>query len=362
MKKLNQRLINHVAVLLDGSGSMRGREKDLTSVVDGQIAWLANRSKELDQETRVSVYVFDTRVECVIFDLDVLRLPSIKDLYWVGGQTALRDATIKSQQDLEQTCQLYGDHAFLTFVLTDGAENASRASVFALKDLLARQPENWTVAVLVPNVRAKLDAQAFGFPTGNIEIWDTNSATGVAEMGAKVTGSMDNYMTSRASGTRGSKTLFAGSAQQVNAQTVAAAGLTPLDPDKFFLFPAVSDGTIPVVMSGRKTKKNPDGIACVEISAMVRSTGRPYVLGNAFYELVKSEKISGNKRVAVVERATSKVFLGKAARQLIGLGDHDARVRPMPADSSGHPPFKIFIESQSTNRHLPLGTQVLYLK
>jgi len=95
---------------------------------------------------------------------------------------------------------------------------------------------------------------------------------------------------------------------------------------------------------------------------MVRSTGRPYVLGNAFYELVKSEKVSGNKRIAVVERATSKVFLGKAARQLIGLGDHDARVRPMPRDSSGHPPFKIFVESQSTNRHLPLGTQVLYLK
>jgi hypothetical protein len=362
MNKLNQNLINHVALVLDGSGSMRGRERDLIAVVDGQIAWLAKRSQELDQETRVTVYVFDSQVECVIFDKDVLRLPSIEKLYWVRGQTALRDATIKSQEDLAQTCQLYGDHAFLTFVLTDGQENASRSSIFQLQNLLAGQPENWTVAVLVPNVRGKLDAAAFGFPTGNIEIWDTNSATGVAEAGEKVAVAMNTYMVNRTMGNRGSKTLFAGSAQQVNAQTVAAAGLSALDPDKFFLFPAVSDGTIPVVMSGRKTKKNPDGMACVEISAMVRSTGRPYELGKAYYELVKSEKISGNKGVAVVERATSKVYVGKAARQLIGLGDHDARVRPMPKDSSGHPPFKIFVQSQSTNRHLPLGTQVLYLK
>lgn len=359
---VKQNLINHVAFVLDGSGSMRSRQKDVISVFDGQVAWLARRSQEMDQETRVTVYVFDDVVECVIFDKDVLRLPSIKNLYHVRGMTALRDATIKSQQDLAKTYTEYGSHAFLTFVLTDGAENASRHTRYELSNLLARQPENWTVAALVPDERGKDAVEACGFFEGNIEIWDVNSATGIAEVGEKVQAATDTFMVARTTGVHGSKTLFAGSAQQVNTATVAASGLTALDPDKFFLFPAVSDGHIPIIMSGRKTKKNPDGIACVEISDMVRSTGRPYVLGNAYYELVKSEKVDGNKLIAVVEKATSKVYVGRAARTLIGLEDTARRIRPMPKDSSNAPPFKIFIQSQSTNRHLPLGTQVLLLK
>src|SRR3990172_1219055 len=142
MQKLGQNLITHVALVLDGSGSMRPQQENLITVVDGQIAWLAKRSEELDQDTRVTVYVFDDTVRCVIFDKDVLRLPSIKELYRLGGMTALRDATIRSQEDLAKTYQEYGDHAFLTFVLTDGAENASKSSAAQLQQLLKGQPEN----------------------------------------------------------------------------------------------------------------------------------------------------------------------------------------------------------------------------
>jgi hypothetical protein len=356
-------LINHVAFVLDGSGSMTGRARDVISVFDGQIAWLAKRSQEMDQETRVTVYVFDNKIECVIFDKDVLRLPSIKNLYWTRNSTALRDATIKSQEDLAKTFTEYGDHAFLTWVLTDGDENASHASAQRLRDLFARQGENWTTAALVPNSRGKVMAEDAGFPKGNIEIWDTNSATGVAEVGERIQTVTDTYMTSRAQGVRGSKTLFAGSAQQVNAATVQAAGLKPLDPDKFFLFPAVATNGMAVHIPKRSiTRANPNGIKHVEIKEMVESTGRTYLMGNGYYELVKSEKVSGNKGIAVVERATSKVYVGKEARMLIGLDDADRRIRPMPKDPSGHPPFKIFVQSQSTNRLLPVGSQVLLLK
>jgi hypothetical protein len=359
---IKQNLINHVAFVLDGSGSMRDRKQAVISVFDSQIAWLARRSKEMDQETRVTVYVFDSKIECVIFDKDVLRLPSIKDLYWVRGNTALRDATIKSQQDLAKTYAEYGDHAFLTFVLTDGQENASRASSYELRALLAGQADNWTLAALVPDLRAKLDVESCGFSKGNIEIWDVNSATGVAEVGERIQAVTDTYMDSRASGIRGTKTLFAGSSQQVNAQTVAASGLKALDPDKFFLIPVASDGTIEVKQAGKRPKSRPDGTPCVVISDFVRATGRPYEIGKGFYELVKSEKIDANKQVAVVERATSKVYVGREARKLIGLDDTAHRVRPMPKDSSGAPPYKIFVQSTSLNRLLPLHTQLLLLK
>lgn len=74
--------------------------RELVKVADAQIAYLAQRSKELDQETRITVYTFNNTVQCVVYDKDVLRLPSIAEFYQPRGMTALIDATLKSQDDL----------------------------------------------------------------------------------------------------------------------------------------------------------------------------------------------------------------------------------------------------------------------
>lgn len=359
--RINQSLINHVAFVLDGSGSMLSLKQAVIDVFDGQIKWLAKRSQEMDQETRVTVYVFDGKTECVIFDKDVLRLPSIKDLYWVRGSTALIKATMKSQEDLAQTCTLYGDHAFLTFVLTDGGETDNPNLRGDLSKMIADQGDNWTVAVLVPNMKGKILARDYGFPSGNIEVWDVNSATGVAEAGEVIQKATDTYFTGRTQGIRSTNTLFAGSAQQINAQTVAAAGLTALDPSEYVLVPVVPNEKAPLVYSGKATIARPQGLACVEIGKFVRSIRQHYNIGQGYYELTKPETVAGNKLIAVMEEATGKVYVGAAARKLIGLGDVKCRVKPMPVDSSGKPPFKIFIQSQSDNRHLPKGSMLLYM-
>jgi hypothetical protein len=69
----SQNYINHVALVLDASSSMSHLSRKVVDVADQQIAYLARRSRELDQETRVTVYVFADKVECVIYDKDVLR-------------------------------------------------------------------------------------------------------------------------------------------------------------------------------------------------------------------------------------------------------------------------------------------------
>ncbi|KJY20070.1 hypothetical protein VR46_44215, partial [Streptomyces sp. NRRL S-444] len=164
-----QNYINHVALVLDASSSMSQLSRKVVEVADQQIAYLARRSQELDQETRVTVYVFSDKAECVIYDKDVLRMPSLKQLYRVGGMTALLAATLKSQRELAQTAQLYGDHSFLTFVLTDGQENAShrcpdaptrdpRELVRAVATMIETQEDNWTLAVLVPDQMGKREA------------------------------------------------------------------------------------------------------------------------------------------------------------------------------------------------------------
>ena len=343
---MSQNYINHIALVLDASSSMHQHTDGLIKVADAQIAKLAQQSKDRDQETRVTVYSFADQVTCLIYDKDVLRLPSIASLYRAHGNTALINATITSIVDLETTPQKYGDHSFLIFVLTDGEENASqyayrfKETVYNGKQLqqkLSQLPDNWTVAALVPNVVAKRDAQAFGFPAGNIAVWDTTSQQGLEEAIEKISTATDSYMTMRTTGTRGSKTLFGG-ANQVNAASVAATGLPPLDRSTYKLHP------IPGIPE--KT----------EVQKYIQSLGLPFKLGTVFYQLSKPEKVQAGKTIAVREKKTDRVFMGPQVRGLLNLPDTEVRIHP-----DTNPAYDVFIQSNSTNRHLVPHTTLLIL-
>lgn len=144
-------IINHIVFVVDKSGSMASLRDVVVKVFDKQIKYLAERSRVLDQETRVTVYCFDDTPECIIFDKDVLRLPSLAGLYKTSGRTALIDATLLAIDDLSKTHVKYGDHSFLLYVLTDGEENSSSNSRHSIQTVINSLPDNWTVAVLVPN-------------------------------------------------------------------------------------------------------------------------------------------------------------------------------------------------------------------
>lgn len=340
--KGKQNIINHIALVLDMSGSMSGREKDLIEVVDKQIEHLAVRSIELNQETRATVYTFDysNSVECVFYDMDVLRMPSIKHHYKPRGMTALRDATWKALAELATEPQLYGDHAFLTCVFTDGLENASSVSEWELRKKINGLAENWTVAVLVPDAQCKRAAEKYGFPAENIAEWSMAGENGgMTEVGNTIRQATDVFMTNRSQGIRGSKNLFSTGAEAVNAQTVASLGLNPLAADQFAL--------VPVGPSSHDA----------EIRDFVQSinAGR-YKVGQAYYELTKPEKIQGQKFLAVVEKKTGRVFIGDKVRGLIGLPAHEVTVRP-----ETNKEYAIFVQSTSTNRKLKVGQKVLVL-
>jgi hypothetical protein len=349
---IDQGIINHVAFVLDRSGSMQGKEKQVVAVTDGLIKHLAKMSQELGQETRVSVYFFDHRVDCVVFDKDVLRLPSIADHYRVDGRTALLDATYKSIGDLERTAVMYGDHSFLIYVLTDGQENNSQTSPKSLSTVISQLGAQWTLACLVPDAIGKTYANNYGFPVGNIAIWDINSATGVEEVGAEIKASADNYMVMRSTGQTGTRTLFSTDAKAVNAATIAQAGLKPLANDAYDIVP------VPRPRRDRdQGVDNKDGHRVWEISDFVNRAGLNFVAGKVFYLLDKQEIITGDKKLAILEIATHKVFVGDGVRAMIGLADKNKRVAPdFNAD------YKIFVQSKSTNRHLHSGAKVLVLK
>lgn len=328
--------INHIVFVIDESGSMDNLREATVQVFDQRIAHLAKRSQENEQETRVSVYLFNTKARCIIYDKDVLRLPSLRSYYQPDGGTALRDATELALNDLAKTPELYGEHAFLLYAITDGEENSSRnISPAALKKKIAGLPAHWTLAALVPSASSVHDAKAAGFPAENIEVWSATKA-GIEELGRKMDVVHDNFMRGRTTGIRSVRGLFKLDVQNVTTKNVKQQ----LD--------ALKRGTFNVY----KVKPSHHG---TQIRDFVETlSGEKYRQGSAFYQLSKSEIIQATKVVALKENSSGRVFSGPAARSLLGLPDHEVRVEP-----AEHSQYTLFVQSTSVNRKLVKDTEVL---
>ncbi|WP_457032843.1 vWA domain-containing protein [Kitasatospora sp. P5_F3] len=353
--------VNHVSLVVDNSGSMRKHEAQLVRVVDEFVKGLQEESDRLGHETRVSLYAFDHEVKNLVWDMDVKHLPSLRGLYRVdNGATALIEAAVKSVEDLKNIWEGYGEHSFLQVVVTDGEENASGFSetgqmhirmgggkgtavlgtwLGRIQGAMDHLPDHWTSAILVPNSLAKRTAQEYGFPAGNIAIWDADSSKGVEEAIGTVKSAATSFLRGREQGVRGTRNLFA-MGQDLSTADVKAS-LDALDTGKYILVPVDEQA---------------------QIRDFVTRSGHAYKSGCAFYELSKREKIQGGKQLAVAEkdpatgRMTGRVFSGPAARRLLGLPDAEATVKP-----GDNPAYTVFVQSTSVNRKLVPGTKLLVM-
>lgn len=330
-----QRLINHVVLVLDASWSMNGKQAKLIKAADDQIKHLARRSEELSQETRVSIYHFgETTIECLIFDMDVMRLPSIKDLYKVLYEnTALIDAVCKSQDDLATTSQLYGDHAFLTFVLTDGEENRStKFNATQLRNRIAGADVNWSMGWLVPDERGVRYLENLGVLRDSVATWDVTGTAGLDVAVSAIKTATDNFMTARSTGVRGTKSVFSTGTAAVNKTTVKQA-LNPLDRKSYRIHPVPTDS---------------------RIDEFITNLGYSFHTGLGYYQLTKTETIQASKKIVVVDKSNGQAYSGDEARGLIGLPNKAVRVRP-----DHNPLYDIYVQSTSLNRKLLKNTKLL---
>ncbi|WP_081951862.1 vWA domain-containing protein [Kitasatospora phosalacinea] len=353
--------VNHVSLVVDKSGSMRRHEAQLVRVVDEFVKGLQEESDRLGHETRISLYAFDHEVHNLVWDMDVKHLPSLRGLYAVdNGATALIEAAVKSVDDLKHIWEGYGEHSFLQVVVTDGEENASGCSEHGLMHTRMKKaagtavlrgwmdriraamdelPEHWTSAILVPNSLAKRTAQEYGFPAGNIAVWDADSSGGVEEAIDTVKTAATTFLRGREKGVRGTKRLFA-MGQDLSAAEVKAE-LDALETDTYVLVPVDRQAAVREFVTG---------------------AGHPYRTGCSFYELSKREKIQGGKQIAVAEKdpatgaLTGRVFTGPAARGLLGLPAAETTVKP-----GDNPAYTVFVQSTSVNRKLVPGTRLLVM-
>lgn len=343
-------IINHIVLVLDASSSMIGTAAtQLVKVADNQIAYLAQRSKELDQETRVTVYQFGSdgesnyrnrsygrppsKVECLVYDKDVLRVPSIAQVYHAWGNTPLIDATVLALDDLAMTPEKYGEHSFLVYVLTDGKENDSKSDAWYLSRKISALPEHWTLAAFVPDQIGVHEAKRFGFPAQNIAVWDATTVAGVEEVGGTIRAATESFMQARSQGIRGTRNLFTLATPKLSE---VKKKLTPLHPGQYRLYNVGSEAA--------------------RIDEFIEAeTRRAYRRGEGYYQLVKRETIQPQKEVAIM--GSKGLFIGAAARELLGLPANDD-VRVSPGDNSE---YDVYVQSTSNNRKLVPGQKLLVL-
>jgi hypothetical protein len=301
----------------------------------------------------------------------------MKEYYSVRGNTALVDATLLALDDFDLITEKYGDHGFLMYVVTDGEENVSKGNgvrppfgrtPFAelqrqLSERIIGLKDNRTVVAFVPNDRGVRQVQSLGFPVGNIAVWDATSERGLEEAAETIRATAESYTTARSTGLRGTSTLLT-LGGQVDAKAVKQK-LKPLDPSEYDLVPITKVREKAFEKKTKPTKTYPEGRSqgwFVRIDDFVNHVDPPFRIGKGYYQLFsggarKSEKIQGNKQIAVMDKKTSQVYVGQQARSIVGLPAHDVTVK---ADTN--PDFEIFVRSTSDNRHLPVGTKLLLLK
>lgn len=343
----------HVTVVVDASYSIGSLSPTVVKVVDNLTEQLAEMAKGMEgEEIRITAYEFADTVSCIFYDRSVRDLPSIKKDYHLHGNTALIDATLLSINDQREIPQKYGDHAFITHVITDGQQNAGvERSPEALVEVLSTLRDNETVACHVPNANGVYMAKRLGFPAGNVAIWDATSKMGVEHVGQTVAGTTRTFIENRATtGIRSTTNLFSMNATSINDSTVKSA-LTPLSHDEYTLVPVTP---APASNNGKPW----------EIKQFVEHSGHKYIAGyTGYYQFVKtpkkpSEVVKPTKKVIVVDKSTHQAYGGQAARDLLGLpSDKEMRIR-----YDHNPKYDIYILSSSVNRHLVPGTMVLVKK
>jgi hypothetical protein len=340
-------IINHYVLVVDESSSMSRLSAVTIRVFDRLVAHLARRSKEKGQETRITVYLFSSfgTERCVIWDMDVLRVPSLAEIYHPNGMTALVRATMLAIADLRrEISQKYGDHSFLVFDLTDGQENnsasrlqgATAAQVAELRRAIESAPENETYACLVPDQQGVHEAKQHGFPAANISIWDPTSEAGLEEAGQLIEDISDAYMEGRAKGVRGYSASSGGGLfklRDFSSDDVQTA-LTPMAPGQYVFL--------------NVTERQ-------QIRDLVSSAAGSYQRGSAFYQFMKRETIQADKEIAV--EMEGRVYSGASARSLLGLPNYEVKVSP--DHKAG---CTIFVQSNSFNRTMIPGTRLLLLR
>jgi Mg-chelatase subunit ChlD len=206
-----KKLVNHVAIVLDESGSMDPMRKEAIDAFNDQIKTI--KAGDEKQETTVSLVKFNTEVpEPVFWELPVANVRKITTRdYRPNGMTALLDAIgltvdrLSALPDAEDS-----NTSFLVIIISDGEENNSKEFSHApIADRIEKleKTERWTFVFLGANQDMLKVAQEFKITMLNVAQFAA-SPSGMRDASASISKGLSRHMVRKARGMHASRDFF----------------------------------------------------------------------------------------------------------------------------------------------------------
>ncbi|MGC2198032.1 MAG: vWA domain-containing protein [Terriglobales bacterium] len=163
-----------VNVILDKSGSMASKSKD---VIKGFNAYVDGLAQEDKVEYLFSLTLFDTQVAYRDVAIPLSRVRKLDNKsYQPGGNTALNDAIGITVRKIDADRPIVDK--VVTVIMTDGEENSSREWTHdAVKSLISQKEAdgNWTFVFLGASPEAWDQGRSYGIPAANVAHYDVNN-------------------------------------------------------------------------------------------------------------------------------------------------------------------------------------------
>lgn len=336
-KRVKQKTI--VAFVLDQSSSMTHLRESAKKSFNDMLRTVQEGSEREGVDTLVTVISFADHAGVVTPPTPAAQVSPLS-YYPTGGNTALFDGFGLAADTVSGFFGADDDNtSVLIIAFTDGEENMSRkynahSTRNRIEELQATG--RYTVAFNVPPGYRDRFVRQFNIPTDNVREWEA-TVRGIDEGTQVNTSSIGSYMTARAKGTRAVTNFYQDVTTDLSKVSKKVINRTLDDLSKNFKTLTVG--------------------AEQAVKEFVEAKTGKYVIGSAYYQLMKPEKVQPQKAVLLMDKATKAVYGGNDARDLIGLptdGVTHAKVEP-----GNHANFEVFVQSTSVNRKLPRGTKVL---
>lgn len=347
------KLVNRVAIILDGSSSMRHLVQDTLSAVNGEIAEIKRNAAETGQPTYVSLYVFADRVRAVFQNqyINSIGLITTSD-YSARGMTALYDGIGAAIQDFQALPDIDDiNTSFLVISMTDGMENCSREfTQRSITQLISQMngTDRWTFVFSGPQ-HSTSQLKGLGFHIGNMQEWE-QTTVGVQSMSRNTSKGIGTFYNARSMGQTNTKQFFTPDLGSVKAATLQRK-LTDVSSNYKEL---KIDNAAPGGVEWQIRNFVEDRMG--RNRTFARKVGTTYQPGSAFYELTQPVTVQDYKELLIMNRATGVVYGGADARNVINMPT-TGNVKVTPGN---HGQWRLFISSTSVNRKLVRGTSLLY--
>lgn len=314
---------NHYIFVVDTSSSMALHGTNVKKYLNEMMSNAMTSCHAEKQKCLITVFEFNNTVKILVDNHLGVTLPVLPNLVF-NNNTALRDAIVTAL-DINSTDK---NTAFLLNLITDGEENASRLTQEVLTAQIDKVQKlgNWTLCATGP-ASSVTYLNRLGFPTGNLVIWDGKED--IKNVSAFNKEAMIRYVSHRGTGGQSMSNYYA------DLSAVKGSNLKILDntTNDFTMFTVDAEA---------------------DISSFVQSKVGKYNLGDAYYELIKTETIQPSKDIAVFDPKNGNIYSGSKARALLNLPNNNCKITPKALGG-----YSLFIQSTSVNRKLLPGTRIL---